>query len=116
MVKILGFKPARFRQWLAVVQEEGRQITPSERLALALTLFKAALRLGGVPRSRWRYRLRTCWRCPIYDRSMKRCRPQTAHPLGCGCYTPFLSLVPKPYPLPGCWATQDPRLKHLGWV
>jgi len=114
-VKLIGFKPLRFHQWIDVIREEGRNLTTFERLTLALTLAEAALNLG-IPRAQWRTRMKTCFKCPIYDRHMKRCRPQTGHILGCGCFTPFLALVERPYPKPGCWARQTPELEHLGWL
>ena len=67
-----------------------------------------ALLTGPVPRSVWRQRIRTCQRCPIYDRVHKACRvisPRGAR-LGCGCYVPFKALSASPYEGDGgrgCW-------------
>ena len=55
-------------------------------------------------RKRWRYAMRRCWKCPIYDRELKRCRPWDGHELGCGCYMPFKALVSSQG-----WATQHYR-------
>jgi hypothetical protein len=36
----------------------------------------------------WRQRLRTCQRCPVYDRELKRCGVAGSG-LGCGCFVPY---------------------------
>jgi hypothetical protein len=87
-----GFKPKRFREWLAVVAEEGRQARWS-----AIALDMARVLLAGIFSSpstlSWFAKMRKCYRCPVFDRTMKRCRPWTGSPVGCGCYMPFKALV-----------------------
>lgn len=62
-----------------------------------LMIIKIAWSAVKLPFSRsrvpWRQKMRACYRCPIFDRELKRCRPYSGAKLGCGCYTPFLALV-----------------------
>lgn len=100
----------RLKQWRAVVIEEA--LSSDHRPSL-LKMLRAVL-TGQVDRARWRARIRTCRKCPIYDGELRRCRgPYTGvvgvKPAGCGCYVPFLALTKEPYrgahgtPRNGCW-------------
>lgn len=88
-VRVTGFKPARFREWARALQNEARQ---GNRFKLVVSLLKASWGLG-PNRTRWRRRGRACWRCPIYNRTLKICRPFPGSELGCGCWMPAKSLV-----------------------
>lgn len=109
----------RLRQWRALIKLAGSN-------AKWLPMLKA-LQTGGVDAATYRARLRTCARCPIYDRNLKACRREvfgqnhssfeqagTYAPvmLGCGCYVPFLAKTRAPYQrhntygvvvVRGCW-------------
>lgn len=116
---IFGFKFARFRQWAAVLREELRRISARDRLQVLLHIVWVGLGIGRVGREEWRSRMRGCRVCPLFDPRLRRCRPWTGHPAGCGCYTPFLALGPD-----GCWGHANPgevtfgdpgRRRVVGW-
>lgn len=108
-VKLFGFKPLRVRQWLEVLGEEQRAANPLERFKMVLKMIIIGMGLGKVGRGIWRSRIRTCHGCPLFDSQMKRCRPWTGHPSGCGCYTPFLALQAH-----GCWGWHHPGMLKFG--
>ncbi len=103
-MRLLGFKPARFREWWHLVTAESARLSLSDRARLWLKMLRG-IRHWSVPRTRWRRRIRTCQRCPIYDPARHACRPFPASKAGCGCYVPFIAKVNRPYPK-GCWADQ----------
>lgn len=111
MMRLLGFKHRRCAEWLDVIQEEGRVLSWADRLRMGWAMIAAALALGGVSRQLWRARMRACRECPIYDRQMKRCRPQTGHLLGCGCYMPFKALSRTAE----CWVDEVIPDNDVGW-
>lgn len=76
----------------------------------ALQISTMPVKKKGVREARMRLkrRLRACQGCPVYDKSLKRCRPFTGAPWGCGCYVPYIALGDKP-----CWARG--RLPDAGW-
>ena len=90
-LRILGLKPKRLREWLNVVDEEFKTIGFPELWHMIR---------GSVCRKldsrSWKQRQRQCYRCPVFDPSLKRCRPYTGSPLGCGCYTPYRLMSPDP--------------------
>lgn len=104
------FNRKRFSQWRDVLEEESNQ-------SGALALFRSmvwALVTGAYPgRAEWRRRMRTCPGCPVYDRGMKRCRPWTGSPVGCGCFTPFKALVKRKGK--GCWGDENIPGFQWGW-
>ena len=111
-MKLLGLKPNRYLQWFEVVKEEGRVLSKAD---LARTFFHAAwlvLKHGFKFRKRWRTRVRICQKCPIYDRSLRRCRPYTGSELGCGCWVPLIALFED-----RCWGGEV-GLNHqgIGWA
>lgn len=104
-MKILGFKPKRIREWLAVIRAADMQ--PS--YAKMLWMFLCGL--PGLSRARFRRRMRTCLRCAVYDEKLRRCfMIHEGKNYGCGCATLPLTLFSnKP-----CWARE--RLgKDFGW-
>lgn len=90
-LRILGLKPVRVLEWLNVVDEELKVIGFRELWHMVR---------GSVSRkvspSIWYRRQRSCYSCPVYDKTLKRCRPYTGSPLGCGCYTPYRLMSPDP--------------------
>lgn len=102
-MRFFGFKASRLREWLTVIAAESRTLTLCQKLGMLAQIAAAALNLG-VSRRVWRQRLlRGCYRCDLFDREMKRCRPYSGSKLGCGCYTPFLALSKEPL----CWARDN---------
>jgi hypothetical protein len=105
-----GFKPVRFAQWLRIIKMEARTLTLKDAL---LAMWKMICHRGGAARRTWFIRMRTCHRCPIHDNELKRCRPFTGSPFGCGCYTPFLA-TGQTGSL--CYATRHFPEKKWGWT
>lgn len=103
---LFGFKLSRYRQWVEVLREERRVLTV-KMLVLAIR----GLRRRPLLRQAMACRIRTCHRCPLYDRSLRRCRPYSGSPLGCGCYVPFLAATAE-----HCWGYQmvEP-VGSMGW-
>lgn len=64
-------------------------------MKVAVAILRVLIHAQFASRKRWRYSMRRCWKCPLYDRELKRCRPWDGHELGCGCYMPFKALVSK---------------------
>ena len=108
-VLIFGLKPARFRQWKEVLDEERRSASLVSLLAkMAWTLLRGRL----VSRKEWRRRMRICHRCPIFGAELRRCRPYEGGP-GCGCWTPAIGLFQK-----HCYATENlppEERQGFGW-
>jgi hypothetical protein len=100
----------RFYEWKAIYDHEAKA-TPAWRLWIKIGL---ALSSGIVPKRVYIRRLRTCYRCPVYDPIRKACRPRSEafRHLGCGCYVPFTAMSAAPYEA-GCWGRQvNPQ---IGW-
>jgi hypothetical protein len=102
----------RIKQWIAVLRQ-----THGEGVKIPWWGLVLAVWSGPVPRQVWRARIRYgCYQCPVYNRELRRCRPDLPgyEEVGCGCYLPFSALTAQPYPK-GCWAKQvdDPE---LGWA
>lgn len=97
----------RFSQWLLVAFIEGQRNGTIVKIRLLVTMLWAALAVHVAPHE-WRRRIRVCRKCPIYDRSIKRCRPSNDSDLGCGCYVPFMAAHKKT-----CWA--DDNTESHGW-
>src|SRR6266542_287667 len=94
---IFGLKNSRLLEWWAVVLEEDALITPRSWIKMAVGTVHALVS-GRLQGQRFRRRVRICAKCPIYDRTMRRCRvPGTDY--GCGCYAPYLAQGKGP-----CWA------------
>lgn len=109
-MKIIGFKPQRFREWKIVLDEELKRASLFELLThMALVAFKGLPHLGRNRRL-WRDKMRTCLKCPIFDPSLHRCGPGGS-PLGCRCYTPFLALFKTT-----CYADEHLPEEHIGWT
>jgi hypothetical protein len=99
--RILKTELRHLREWRAVLKEELREGSALKMLRAICT--------GRVSPRVWRRRMRTCLKCPIYDRELRRCRGPvfvagTPAP-GCGCYVVYTALTKRPYPA-GCWGRQ----------
>lgn len=94
---LVGLKVSRVDQWLDLLEEESRVMTKKTWWDLFVAGLRVAT-LHPVKSKEFKRRIRICERCPIYDRSMRRCRPYTGSPDGCGCYVPFKALDDRP-----CW-------------
>lgn len=95
-------------EWYAVIKEERATMTFWTWALMARQAIMAILRPVGGPI--YRHRLRVCYRCPIFDRGLKRCRPYTGAPVGCGCSIPYKAMAPYPSP---CWLKSRHPLQ--GW-
>jgi Fe-S-cluster containining protein len=106
-------KLKRMSEWLEVLSQERATRNLAEVVKALWKMLRGAMG-AKVPIRVWRHRIRVCLRCPLYDRTMKRCRPYAVSPLGCGCYVPYLAMVPKPYEH-GCWVRQAYPDTIYGW-
>lgn len=117
-----GLSLKRLGSWLLLMQVEAGMRPPGEwdgedgaaLVALVVSMVGKAGGFGGVDRVTWRRRMRHCPKCPLYDRGLHRCRPFTGSEFGCGCFVPFLAMVPLPYP-EGCWADAYLSGQLEGW-
>lgn len=107
---IFGFKRKRFAEWLSVLDEEQRTLRWRDKLAMLWKMALAGTRLGSVSRAEWRAKMKKCPKCPIFDKSLHRCRPFSGSPLGCGCLTIFLALSDKE-----CFADKSVEWREFGW-
>ena len=89
--RILGLKPVRVVEWLNVVEEELNVIGIRE----VWNMIRGAI-FRKVDKRVWRRRQAACYRCPVFNKSLKRCRPYTGALVGCGCYTPYRLMSPDP--------------------
>lgn len=85
---LLGLKWRRYREWAAVVAQEGRSI----KIYVLIRMVLSALAGGLVSRREWRARMRACMRCPIYDRARHACRDTYGRGTGCGCWMPIKAM------------------------
>lgn len=109
----------RWRQWLDVLEEERRYADWKEKLWMICVIGAHAVllvfRYRKARRTFFR-KMRTCFRCPIFDRTMYRCREYSGSPRGCGCFVVYKSLVDSSCPADdegiGGWAK---ALSEPGW-
>lgn len=103
-------KARLFTLLLVALEREGKLRSPWAVLkaTFGLTLF-ALFALPRVAASRWRSRMRACFRCEIFDRKTYRCRQGDA---GCGCSMPMKNL----FSGSDCWARQHGiEGINIGW-
>ncbi len=115
-----GLRLRRYAEWLELV----RRAPPGTVLRMFSAIFS-----GRVNRAEWRRRMYVCYRCPVHNRvwdsvnkrwtGMHACRSAAPgyETLGCGCFTPLLTIAREPYASDkgrGCWgrAVQGPP---FGW-
>jgi hypothetical protein len=106
-MKIFGLKLAKWAQWEEVLAIES-SVAPTK-----WQMFRLALKMPFVRRRLARERYRTCWKCPVFDRSLRRCRPYSGAPQGCGCWMPLK--VRAFFDRRGCWARQNAPAANIGW-
>jgi hypothetical protein len=106
-VKLLGLKPDKWRQWREVLKIERKEVS-------WLAMGFLALKMPFVSRRLARQRYRTCYRCPIFNMELRRCRPFTGSAAGCGCWV--VLLVRAYFSNKGCWAVRNlPEGSGYGW-
>jgi len=96
----------RFKEFLRVAF--GPRVTWRNYLAI----LKAGL---SIARSRttqeeWRSRIQICYKCPIFNKDLKTCRPFPKSIMGCGCYVPYKALVNRGH----CWGRKKMG-DNFGW-
>ncbi len=77
---------------------------------MLLGLTAKAIGLFGRTDRVWRQKIRVCRKCLLFDRTLKRCRPFSGSPLGCGCYVPYMAKVKK-----HCWGKENLSEEDIGW-
>lgn len=79
----------RFKEFLRVAF--GPRVTFRDYIKI----LKAACKILKSPYTQelWRHRMTVCYRCPIFNKDLKTCRPFPKSAMGCGCYTPYKALV-----------------------
>lgn len=105
-MKICGLKLDKWRQWLEVLEAEGKEMGWREWLHLAKVGFK--LPFNSSARTVWRERMRTCGKCPIYWRPTRQCK---RNDLGCRCWTAALAMAKEN----NCWAQLQAPGGQIGW-
>ena len=107
-MRILGFKLCRYAEWYKVLRIEFGRVTWRDKLRLAVTIL-GSIRLARDKSFRRKYRC--CYRCVVFDSSLRRCRPYNGGPAGGGCYMPFKIAVGG-----GCWISEAfPEEENIGW-
>lgn len=95
MVRILGFKLSRYRQWWEVLADEfGQCHSVRQRVKLTLAMLKPVFCNSRHSRKEWFLRTRRCYRCPVFDRALRRCGPPEPdyRTIGCGCWSPLANV------------------------
>lgn len=107
-MKFFGLKFSRFAEWFADIRAE--QPGPLEFLQMGRLFVRmlANPRRLAPARADYLHRLSVCERCPIFDRTLKRCRSKDGR--GCGCYVPFKALAPV-----DCWLREQDPSGVAGW-
>lgn len=95
----------RFKEFLRVAF--GPKVTWRDYLAI----LKSAFQISRSPYSRemWYARMMICYKCPVFDRRRKTCRPFPSSNLGCGCYAPYKAMVKE-----NCWGKENMG-DSFGW-
>lgn len=116
-MRLFGLKVSRILEWSQVVMADLNEIPTKDALRLFVSLISTVVRRRSVGSVAWRLRMRKCYRCPIYDKDLKRCfafDPSSGTVLGCACYMPYKalcsehgwatdSLEPEDADRLGCW-------------
>jgi len=95
----------RFKEFLRVA------FGPKVSVFDYLEILKSAFSIARSPYSQemWRARMVICYKCPIFDKERKTCRPFPKSAMGCGCYAPYKALVKK-----HCWG-RGKFGENFGW-
>lgn len=97
-----------YRLWVEAMRREGflRSVPALVVKSAGLALY-ALLSLPLVPGRLWRARMRSCFRCPIFNRQTYQCRDGE---FGCGCLMPLKARFRRAQ----CWAREE-GIANLGW-
>lgn len=115
-MKPFGLKITRLWEWEKTLQDELGGVTWCERVKIITSMIKVAIGAilglsgGAVDKSEWTRRMRCCGKCPIYNKSNRRCRPFKESVLGCGCYMPYAAILKEQ-----CWADDNLPEEGIGW-
>lgn len=95
----------RFKEFLRVA------FGPKVTFRDYIEILKAGIQIARSPYSEemWRSRMYICYRCPIFDKARKACRPYKKSSMGCGCYAPYKALVKD-----HCWGREHMG-NNFGW-
>ena len=68
---------------------------------------------GDASRLLYQRRMRTCFKCPVFDRDRLTCGSpfSTSPELGCWCFAPIKNKMKSAR----CWARDRTNMKGLGW-
>jgi hypothetical protein len=103
VIKMISWR--RFKEFLRVAF--GPRVTWRDWLQI----LKASVSILRSPYSQemWYARMRICYKCPIFDKERKTCRPHPKSKMGCGCYAPYKAMVKK-----DCWGKETYGV-GFGW-
>jgi len=95
----------RFKEFLRVA------FGPKVTFRDYIEILKAGIQIARSPYSEeiWRSRMYVCYKCPIFDKARKTCRPYKNSSMGCGCYAPYKALVKD-----HCWGREHMG-DNFGW-
>ncbi len=88
-VRPFSLKWERLLEWQECLRQAERKPGVSGYLNM---LWLAVASIWRADKRQWRARMRTCAKCPIYDRDLKRCGVAGTG-LGCGCYVVYKALA-----------------------
>lgn len=109
--RVLGLKPKRFSEWLETIIEEENSASWRNWTALFWDMGKFFVTGIFIRDRHWHEKMRACYRCPVFDRTLHRCGPWTGSPLGCHCYLPLKNF----WDNGPCWIKENiPQSPH-GW-
>jgi hypothetical protein len=121
-VKRVGRMAALFAATFAALQANSSRalvLNPAKLWAHGIAMVSCARRRNKVPRTKWWRRMRTCQRCPIYNRKARTCgtpgnfylnkETYEVIPEGCRCWMPWKAQCKDA----GCWAREEGL--DFGW-
>ncbi len=115
------FSRANLRAWGVILAREGRRrsLWAKGRMLAGILWHGVKISSGhGVTRTQWECRMKICKSCPIFDASLRRCRPYDGSELGCGCAVWLIALARVPYrgsEADGCWGRAYLTSAGIGW-
>ncbi len=102
---LFTLKRKRFGEWLSDLRAEKPGISEFYLMGKLMVKIFFHPRPLELKRKVYFRRLLICHHCPVFDKTLKRCRKGND---GCGCYVPFKALAPV-----DCWAREKDARK--GW-
>lgn len=88
----------RLQGWLRVLKDNDS--SPGVRGWLAMVSLAIKASVVRPERAQIISNYRACWRCPVFDRHLRRCGSEVG--IGCLCYQPFALVAGKP-----CWGREN---------